>query len=156
MSQLFARWLFFPRIPTRLFGSGTQHITPLMINVIAQRENDVRSMSESCLFFHKHVHVHEHIRICIYTCICTKHKSGYTNTNTRSHVHALLHIQPGAMKLVLCCHWMHLSYMHPVMSENQFHCTRLYCVSRYCYGTFVGMVTCQLLRKPVRAKRPVQ
>ena len=27
MSQLFARWLFFSRIPTRLSGSGTQHLT---------------------------------------------------------------------------------------------------------------------------------
>ena len=30
------------------------------------------------------------------------------------------------MKLILCGHWMHLSYMHPVTSENHFHCTRLY------------------------------
>ena len=30
------------------------------------------------------------------------------------------------MKLVLWRHWMHRSYMHPVTSENQFHCTRLY------------------------------
>ena len=29
---------------------------------------------------------------------------------------------------------MHLSYMHPVTSENQFHCTRLYAVS----GSFCG------------------
>ena len=28
-------------------------------------------------------------------------------------------------KLVLRCYWMRLSYMHPVTSENQFHCTRL-------------------------------
>ena len=35
-------------------------------------------------------------------------------------------VQPGAVKLVLCGHWMHLSYMHPVTSENQFRCTRLY------------------------------
>ena len=27
--------------------------------------------------------------------------------------------------LVLWRHWMHLNAMHPVMSENQFHCTRL-------------------------------
>ena len=35
-------------------------------------------------------------------------------------------IQPGAVKLVLWRHWMHLSYMHPVTSEDQFLCTRLY------------------------------
>ena len=35
------------------------------------------------------------------------------------------HIQPGAVKLVLCSHWLHLSFMHQVTSENQFHCTRL-------------------------------
>ena len=34
-------------------------------------------------------------------------------------------VQPGGVKLVLCSHWMHLSCMHPVTSENQFHCTRL-------------------------------
>ena len=33
------------------------------------------------------------------------------------------HVQPGAVKLVLCGHWMHQNYMHPVTSENQFHCT---------------------------------
>ena len=36
------------------------------------------------------------------------------------------HLQHGAMKLVLCSHWMHLSYMHPVTSDNQFHCAKLY------------------------------
>ena len=34
--------------------------------------------------------------------------------------------QPGAVKLVLWRHWMHATQVHPVMSENQFHCTRLY------------------------------
>ena len=34
-------------------------------------------------------------------------------------------VQPGAVKMVLWRHWMHLSYMHPVTSENQFHCTWL-------------------------------
>ena len=32
-----------------------------------------------------------------------------------------MHVQRGAVKLVLCGHWMHLSYMHRVTSENQFH-----------------------------------
>ena len=32
----------------------------------------------------------------------------------------LFYLQPGAVKLVLWCHWMHLSYMHPVTSKNQF------------------------------------
>ena len=35
-------------------------------------------------------------------------------------------LQTGAVKLVLWRHWMHLNFMHPVTSENQFHCTRLY------------------------------
>ena len=34
-------------------------------------------------------------------------------------------IQPGAVKLVLWRHLMHLTQVHPVTSENQFHCTRL-------------------------------
>ena len=34
-------------------------------------------------------------------------------------------IQPGAVKLVLWRHWMHATQVHPVMSENHFHCTRL-------------------------------
>ena len=42
----------------------------------------------------------------------------------------LCNVQPGAVKLVLCGHRMHLSCMHPVTSEDQFHCTRLYCNSR--------------------------
>ena len=37
-----------------------------------------------------------------------------------------LHVQPGAVKSVFCGHCMHLSYMHTVTSEDQFHCTRLY------------------------------
>ena len=35
-------------------------------------------------------------------------------------------IQSGAVKLVLWRHWMHLNFMHQVILENQFHCTRLY------------------------------
>ena len=35
-------------------------------------------------------------------------------------------IQPGAVKLVLWRHWMLLSCMHQVTSQNHFHCTRLY------------------------------
>ena len=35
-------------------------------------------------------------------------------------------VQLGTVKLVLCGHLMHLSCMHPVTSENQFHSTRLY------------------------------
>ena len=43
------------------------------------------------------------------------------------HVHMLpIFLQPDPGKLVLGRHWMHMSYMHPVTSENQFHCTRLY------------------------------
>ena len=34
-------------------------------------------------------------------------------------------VQPGAVKLVLWHHLMHEVQVHPVMSENQFHCTRL-------------------------------
>ena len=49
-----------------------------------------------------------------------------TYSTKMTGTHFQLHIQPGAVKLVLCGHWMHLSYMHPVTSENQFHCTRLY------------------------------
>ena len=37
-----------------------------------------------------------------------------------------MHVQPGAVKLVLWRHWMHLSYMPPLTTENQFHCTKLY------------------------------
>ena len=37
-------------------------------------------------------------------------------------------IQPGAVKSLHWCYWVHLSYMHPVTSENQFHDTRLYAV----------------------------
>ena len=39
------------------------------------------------------------------------------------------HVQPGAVKLVLWRHWMHLGYM--VTSENQLHCTSLY-VDMFC------------------------
>ena len=35
-------------------------------------------------------------------------------------------IQPGAVKLVLWRHWMHVTQVHWVKSENQFHSTRLY------------------------------
>ena len=42
-------------------------------------------------------------------------------------------VQPGAVKLVLWRHCMHEIQVHPVTSENQFHCTRLYmykCLTR--------------------------
>ena len=37
-------------------------------------------------------------------------------------------IKPGAVKLLLALWhpWMHVTQVHPVTSENQFHCTRLY------------------------------
>ena len=35
-------------------------------------------------------------------------------------------IPPGAVKLVLRHYWMHVIQVHPVMSEKQFHCTRLW------------------------------
>ena len=35
-------------------------------------------------------------------------------------------IQLGAVKLVLCCHWMNVIQVHLMRSENQFHCTKLY------------------------------
>ena len=35
MNQLFARWLFFPRIPTHLSGSGRQYLTNTLVrNVV--------------------------------------------------------------------------------------------------------------------------
>ena len=37
------------------------------------------------------------------------------------------HVQPGAVHLVLRHHWMHVTQVRSVLSENQFHCTcRLY------------------------------
>ena len=43
-----------------------------------------------------------------------------------------LHVQPGAVNLVLWRHWMHATQVHPVTAENQFHCTRLYvCPTRF-------------------------
>ena len=36
------------------------------------------------------------------------------------------YVQSGAVKLVLWCHWIHLNFMHQVMLETQFYCTRLY------------------------------
>ena len=36
------------------------------------------------------------------------------------------YIQPGAVKLVLWRHWMHVTQVHPVTAENQLHYTRLY------------------------------
>ena len=44
--------------------------------------------------------------------------------NTRTFL--VLHVQRGVVKLVLWRHWMHLSCMHPVTPENQFHSTKLY------------------------------
>ena len=48
---------------------------------------------------------------------------------TGERVHAapcgMFHVQPGAVKLVLWHHWMHLNFMHQVLSENQFHWARL-------------------------------
>ena len=38
-------------------------------------------------------------------------------------------VQPGAVKLVLCCHWMHLNFNASETSEDQFHCTSLYNVA---------------------------
>ena len=49
------------------------------------------------------------------------------STNSKFYEHYKLSalVQPGAVKLVLWHHWMHLNFIHSVTSENQFHCTRL-------------------------------
>ena len=39
-------------------------------------------------------------------------------------------IQPVAVKLVLWRHWMHLTQVHSMTSENQFHCHVLYWIVR--------------------------
>ena len=39
--------------------------------------------------------------------------------------HVCSNVQPGAVKSVLLRHWMHVTQVHPVTSENQFHYTRL-------------------------------
>ena len=60
-------------------------------------------------------------------------------------------IQPGAVKLVLCGHReVHLSYMHPVTSENQFHCTRLSVIQWIPFLMFETLNSCR--RKLVCAK----
>ena len=52
----------------------------------------------------------------------------YSSANIRSVLHfpSRLLLQSGAVKLVLWRHRMLVNQVHPVMSENQFHCTRLY------------------------------
>ena len=36
-----------------------------------------------------------------------------------------VHVQPGAVKLALQRQWMNVTQVHPVTTENHFHCTRL-------------------------------
>ena len=48
------------------------------------------------------------------------------------HIRVSLFLQPGAVKLALWRHWMHETQVHPMMPENQFHCTRLYMACRLC------------------------
>ena len=50
-----------------------------------------------------------------------------------------VYIQPGAMKLVLWRHWMHVTQVHSVMSEDQFHCTRLY-YAEVCVAQSTGII----------------
>ena len=65
----------------------------------------------------------------MYTCICA-----HTSTRIYMYIHRVMyglhtsthkrccHLQPGAVKLVICGQWMHLSFMHPVTPESQVHC----------------------------------
>ena len=69
-------------------------------------------------------------------------------------------IQLGAVKFVLSRHQMHLNFMHPVTSENRFHCARFFIhlagndrlrikVARdrpFCYSQFYTVYTCLLPR----------
>ena len=50
--------------------------------------------------------------------------------------------------LVLWRHWMHLSYMRPVTSENQFHCTRL-CTHTHAHFSLRCACCCLLEVSPV-------
>ena len=48
-------------------------------------------------------------------------------------------LQTGAVKLGLWRHWMHVTQVHQMTAENQFHCTRLYrTLSRFNYSTPVS------------------
>ena len=55
--------------------------------------------------------------------VCSQHRKGRRTEVSGTFAE---HVRPGAMKLVLWRHWMHLNYKHSLTSENQFHCTRLY------------------------------
>ena len=55
-----------------------------------------------------------------------KGSSPLRSRNCHRPIHVIMHVQPGAMKMVLWRHWMHVTHVHPVTSENQFRCTRLY------------------------------
>ena len=72
---------------------------------------------------------HSRTFVC-YKCSCCEGGVTYTR------------MQPGAVKLVLWHHWMHLNFMHPVASENQFHCTRLYVHGFRVLGIFVLSANC--------------
>ena len=62
----------------------------------------------------------KHNHLCI-----EKKKKKNAQLSTNKHFCQRL-VQPGAVRSVLWRHWMHLSFMHPVTSEDHFHCTRLY------------------------------
>ena len=55
-----------------------------------------------------------------------KGSSPLRSWNCHRPIHVIMHVQPGAMKMVLWRHWMHVTHVHPVTSENQYRYTRLY------------------------------
>ena len=67
-------------------------------------------------------------RRCLFTSSipwCKKSKMT-KNSNEGGPALILLCIQLGAVKLVLWRHGKHVTQVHPVTAEDQFHCTRLY------------------------------
>ena len=65
-------------------------------------------------------------RVCIYIYVTPYILS-------RPYILSQPYIQSGAVKLVLWRHGMHVTQVHPVTAEDQFHCTWLYC-HNFIYG----------------------
>ena len=58
------------------------------------------------------------------------------------------------MKVILGRHWMHVTQVHPVTSENHFHCTGLYCKIGGMFSILVNLSLSAPCRE-VRMKRPI-
>ena len=76
---------------------------------------------------------------CKNACTHAQVAGTHVCAHTHAHTDARMHVHPGAVKLVLCGHWMHLRYMHQWRQRTNFIAPS--CMYTHCWFAQVNTET---------------